>query len=56
MCIRAARYQDLGDLEATGFASKWTPWGLLPAGGSTIQHAEQFYLQQPAYGTSYVNC
>ncbi len=40
--------------EATVFASKWTPWGLLPANGSTIQHEEQFYLQQPAYGTSYV--
>ncbi len=40
--------------EATRFASKWTPWGLLPADGSTIQHEEQFYLQQPAYGTSYV--
>lgn len=40
--------------EATRFASKWTPWGLLPADGGTIQHEEQFYLQQPAYGTSYV--
>ena len=40
--------------EATAFASKWTPWGLLPADGGTIQHEEQFYLQQPAYGTSYV--
>ncbi|HMB91864.1 MAG TPA: DUF885 family protein [Rhodothermales bacterium] len=40
--------------EATQFASKWTPWGLLPADGGTIQHEEQFYLQQPAYGTSYV--
>jgi hypothetical protein len=40
--------------EATQFASKWTPWGLLPADGSTIQHEEQFYLRQPAYGTSYV--
>lgn len=40
--------------EATQYASKWTPWGLLPAEGSTIQHEEQFYLQQPAYGTSYV--
>ena len=43
------------DLDAaTKFASKWTPWGLLPADGGTIQHEEQFYLQQPAYGTSYV--
>ena len=40
--------------EATRFASKWTPWGLLPAEGSMIQHEEQFYLRQPAYGTSYV--
>ncbi len=40
--------------EATQFASKWTPWSLLPAKGVTIQHEEQFYLQQPAYGTSYV--
>ncbi len=38
---------------ATKFASKWTPWGLLPADGGTIQHEEQFYLRQPAYGTSY---
>jgi len=40
--------------EATQFASKWTPWGLLPADGATIQHEEQFYLEQPGYGTSYV--
>ena len=40
--------------EATRFASKWTPWELLPADGRTIQNEEQFYLQQPAYGTSYV--
>lgn len=40
--------------EACAYASKWVPWGLLPADGSTIQHEEQFYLQQPAYGTSYV--
>lgn len=40
--------------EATQFASKWTPWGLLPADGGTIQWEEQFYLRQPAYGTSYV--
>ena len=40
--------------ESTQFASKWVPWGLLPADGSTIQHEEHFYLQQPAYGTSYV--
>ncbi|HEY5691577.1 MAG TPA: DUF885 family protein [Cyclobacteriaceae bacterium] len=40
--------------ESTKFASKWVPWGLLPADGGTIQHEEHFYLQQPAYGTSYV--
>ncbi len=40
--------------EACNFASKWTPWGLLPADGGTITHEEQFYLQQPPYGTSYV--
>jgi hypothetical protein len=39
--------------EATQYASKWTPWDLLPADGSTIQGEEQFYLRQPAYGTSY---
>jgi hypothetical protein len=40
--------------EATRFASKWTPRGWLPAEGATIQHEEQFYLQQPAYGGSYI--
>lgn len=39
---------------ATRFASKWTPRGWLPADGSTIQHEEQFYLRQPAYGGSYI--
>jgi hypothetical protein len=40
--------------QATQYASKWVPWGLLPADGGTIQHEEQFYLQQPGYGSSYV--
>ncbi len=40
--------------EAATFASKWTPWDLLPADGNTIQREEQFYLRQPSYGTSYV--
>jgi hypothetical protein len=40
--------------ESTQIASKWTPWGLLPADGGTIQGEEHFYLRQPAYGTSYV--
>ena len=39
---------------ATKFASKWVPWGLMEPDGSTIQHEEQFYLQQPGYETSYV--
>ncbi len=39
---------------STKFASQWTPWGLLPADGATIQWEEHFYLRQPAYGTSYV--
>lgn len=40
--------------EATQYASKWVPWGLLPADGATIQGEEHFYLQQPGYGSSYV--
>ncbi len=40
--------------ESTRFASKWVPYGLLPADGGTIQHEEHFYLTSPAYGTSYV--
>lgn len=40
--------------EATRYASKWVPWGLMPAGGGTIQHEEHFYIQQPGYGSSYV--
>ncbi|MDX1939966.1 MAG: DUF885 family protein [Saprospiraceae bacterium] len=40
--------------EACVFASKWVPYGWLPADGGTITHEEQFYLRQPAYGTSYV--
>ena len=59
---RAARglgglYQHSLDMtfdEATQFASKWVPWGLLPADGATIQWEEHFYLQQPGYGSSYV--
>lgn len=41
--------------EATKFASKWTPWGLLPADGETIQGEEHFYLQQPGYESSYIS-
>ena len=40
--------------QACEFASKWTPRGYLPADGGTITHEEQFYLQQPPYGSSYV--
>lgn len=39
---------------ATKFASKWVPWGLMPTDGTTIQHEEHFYIQQPGYETSYV--
>lgn len=41
--------------EATKFASQWTPWGLLPADGETIQGEEHFYLQQPGYESSYIS-
>jgi len=59
---RAARglgglYQHSNDMtfdQATQYASKWVPWGLLPADGGTIQHEEHFYLEQPGYGSSYV--
>jgi hypothetical protein len=40
--------------QATEYADTWVPWGLLPADGSTIQHEEHFYLQQPGYGSSYI--
>ncbi len=40
--------------QSCDFASRWVPWGLLPADGGTIQHEEHFYLQQPGYGSSYV--
>ena len=46
--------QEMDFDQATKYASKWVPWGLLPADGETIQHEEHFYLQQPAYGESYV--
>ncbi len=40
--------------QATEFASKWVPRGYAPADGATLQHEEQFYLQQPGYEASYV--
>ena len=46
--------QEMDFDQATKFASKWVPWGLLPADGGTIQHEEHFYIQQPAYGECYV--
>jgi hypothetical protein len=59
---RAARA--LGDLmmhanrwtmaEAARFASDWTPRGWLPLDGNTVWFEQHLYLQQPAYGTSYV--
>jgi len=59
---RAARA--LGDLymhsnewtmaQAIKFASEWTPRGWLPEDGETVWFEQHLYLQQPAYGTSYV--
>lgn len=59
---RAARA--LGDLrmhagqmtleQASAFASANTPRGWLRMGGRTVRHEQHLYLQQPAYGTSYV--
>ena len=59
---RAARA--LGDLymhanrftldQAIAFASGWTPRGWLPVDGNTVWGEQHLYLQQPAYGTSYL--
>ena len=59
---RAARA--LGDLmmhsnqytleQASRFASEWTPRGWLPLTGQTVAEEQHLYLQQPAYGTSYL--
>ncbi|HEX9582065.1 MAG TPA: DUF885 family protein, partial [Gemmatimonadales bacterium] len=59
---RAARA--LGDLymhanrftldQAIAFASEWTPRGWLPVDGNTVWGEQHLYLQQPAYGTSYL--
>jgi hypothetical protein len=46
--------QEMDFDQATKYASRWVPWGILPADGGTIQHEEHFYIQQPAYGESYV--
>jgi len=40
--------------QATEYADRCVPWGLLPADGGTIQHEEHFYLRQPGYESSYV--
>jgi hypothetical protein len=47
--------QEMNFDQATKFASRGVPWGLLPADGETIQWEEHFYLQQPGYETSYVS-
>jgi uncharacterized protein (DUF885 family) len=59
---RAARA--LGDLhlqsneftmdQAKRFAVDWTPRGWLRIDGSTVAGEQHLYLQQPAYGTSYI--
>jgi hypothetical protein len=59
---RAARA--LGDLhlqsneftmdQAKKFASDWTPRGWLRVDGETVTGEQHLYLQQPAYGTSYI--
>jgi hypothetical protein len=46
--------QEMDFNQATEYASKWVPWGLMPADGGTIQHEEHFYIQQPGYGSSYI--
>ncbi len=40
--------------QAATFASSWTPRGWMPDGSRTVLHEQHLYLQQPAYGTSYV--
>ena len=40
--------------QAVKFASKWTPRGWLPADSDMARSEQQLYLQQPAYGTSYI--
>lgn len=59
---RAARA--LGDLhlqnddftmqQAKQFASDWTPRGWLRVNGNTVSGEQHLYLEQPAYGTSYL--
>lgn len=40
--------------EASAFASAWTPRGWMPVDGPTVTGEQHLYLQQPAYGTSYI--
>ncbi|MDX2193547.1 MAG: DUF885 family protein [Gemmatimonadales bacterium] len=40
--------------QAARFASEHTPRNWLRMDGNTVWHEQQLYLQQPAYGTSYV--
>jgi len=40
--------------QAAAFASEWTPRGWLRLDGDTVWGEQHLYLQQPAYGTSYV--
>jgi hypothetical protein len=40
--------------QAAAFASANTPRGWLRLGGSTVRGEQHLYLQQPAYGTSYL--
>ena len=40
--------------QAKKFASDWTPRGWLRMDGATVVEEQHLYLQQPAYGTSYI--
>ncbi len=40
--------------QAAKFAVEWTPRGWLRETGTTVWGEQQLYLQQPAYGTSYL--
>ena len=40
--------------QAAAYASEWTPRGWLRLDGDTVWGEQHLYLQQPAYGTSYV--
>jgi uncharacterized protein (DUF885 family) len=40
--------------QAKQFAVDWTPRGWLRANSATVSGEQHLYLQQPAYGTSYI--